>query len=155
MPDEEMERLRISAVLHDIGKIGVEDRVLRKEGPLDQEELAQMRRHPEIGAHIVKHIDGLKDVVPAILYHQERFDGKGYPAGIKNGEIPIFARIIAAADTFDAMTSDRPYRKALADQVALDELKKFAGIQFDQQVVEAFIRAYEKGKVRSVGKSTA
>jgi HD-GYP domain-containing protein (c-di-GMP phosphodiesterase class II) len=155
LPDEEMERLRISAVLHDIGKIGVEDRVLRKEGPLDQEELAQMRRHPEIGAHIVKHIDGLKDVVPAILYHQERFDGKGYPAGIKNGEIPIFARIIAAADTFDAMTSDRPYRKALTDQVALDELKKFAGIQFDQQVVEAFIRAYEKGKVRSVGKSTA
>jgi len=155
LPDEEMERLRISAVLHDIGKIGVEDRVLRKEGPLDQEELAQMRLHPEIGAHIVQHIDGLKDVVPAILHHQERFDGKGYPGGIKNGEIPIFARIIAAADTFDAMTTDRPYRKALPDQVALDELKKFAGIQFDQQVVEAFIRAYQKGKVRSVGKNTA
>ncbi|MCX5858515.1 MAG: GAF domain-containing protein [Proteobacteria bacterium] len=155
LPKEEMERLRIAAVLHDIGKIGVEDRVLRKEGPLDQEELAQMRRHPEIGAHIVKHIDGLKDVVPGILHHQERFDGKGYPDGIKDGEIPIFARIIAAADTFDAMTSDRPYRKALPDQVALNELKKFAGIQFDQQVVEAFIRAYDKGKVRSVGKDTA
>ena len=148
LSEEEKERLKIGAILHDIGKIGVEDRILRKPGPLEDDEFRQMSQHPKIGAEIIKHIEGLRDIVPAILYHQERFDGRGYPSGIQDGEIPMSARIIAVADTFDAMTTDRPYRKALGDQVAIAELEKFAGTQFDREVVFAFLRAYEKGRVR-------
>ena len=148
LPEDDKERLKIGAILHDIGKIGVEDRILRKPGPLDDDEFRQMSLHPKIGAEIIDHIEGLRDIVPAILYHQERYDGGGYPTGIKNGEIPISARIIAVADTFDAMTTDRPYRKALPDEVALGELKKHSGTQFDSDVVQAFLLAYEKGRVR-------
>jgi HD-GYP domain-containing protein (c-di-GMP phosphodiesterase class II) len=147
LPEEEIENLKLAAILHDIGKIGVEDRILRKQGPLDQEEFENMKKHPEIGAEIIKHISSLKGVIPGILYHQERYDGKGYPTGAKNGEIPLAARIIAVCDTFDAMTTDRPYRKGLGVQAALDELKKFAGIQFDPDVVNGFYEAYKKGKV--------
>lgn len=147
LPEEEIENLKLAAILHDIGKIGVEDRILRKQGPLDKEEFDSMKKHPEIGAEIIKHISGLKGVIPGILYHQERYDGKGYPFGAKDGEIPLAARIISVCDTFDAMTTDRPYRKGLGVQVALDELKKFAGIQFDADVVNGFYEAFKKGKV--------
>lgn len=147
LPEEEIENLKLAAILHDIGKIGVEDRILRKQGPLDNEEFENMKKHPELGAEIIKHISSLKGVIPGILYHQERYDGKGYPFGAKNGEIPLSARIIAVCDTFDAMTTDRPYRKGLGVQAALDELQKFSGIQFDPDVVNGFQEAFKKGKV--------
>lgn len=146
---EELDKLKLSSILHDIGKIGVEDRVLRKQGRLDDDELALMKAHPLKGAKIMEHVEKLKDVLPGMKYHHERFDGKGYPEGLENTDIPLIARIIAVADTFDAMTSDRPYRKGLADEVALTELNKFAGVQFDTDVVKAFIKAYDNGKIKS------
>lgn len=148
LSEEEIENLKLSAILHDIGKIGVEDSILRKQGPLTKEEFESMKKHPEIGAEIIKHISSLKGVIPGILYHQERYDGKGYPFGAKDGDIPLSARIIAVCDTFDAMTTDRPYRKGLGVQAALDELKKFAGIQFDPDVVNAFYEAFKKNRVK-------
>lgn len=147
---EEMETLRLSAVLHDIGKIGVEDRVLRKEAPLDESEAGAMKLHPIVGAEIMKHVPRLKDVVPGMLYHHERFDGLGYPDGLKGEEIPLIARIISVADTFDAMTTTRPYRKGLPVKVAFDELKRFSGIQFDGTVVDAFLDAFEAGEITNL-----
>lgn len=146
---EEMEQLKLSAILHDIGKIGVEDRVLRKQGSLNDEEYGLMKGHPQMGAEIMEHIEKLKGIIPGMRHHHERFDGKGYPEGLKSSEIPLHARIIAVADTFDAMTSDRPYRKGLTDETAINELQKFAGIQFDPDVVRAFIDAHKDGKIIS------
>lgn len=146
---EEMEQLKLSAILHDIGKIGVEDRVLRKQGSLNDEEYGLMKGHPKMGAEIMEHVEKLKGIIPGMRHHHERFDGKGYPEGLKGSEIPLPARIIAAADTFDAMTSDRPYRKGLTDETAINELQKFAGIQFDPDVVRAFINAHKDGKIIS------
>ena len=146
---EEIEQLRLSAILHDIGKIGVEDRVLRKQGSLNDEEYGLMKGHPRMGAEIMEHVEKLKGIIPGMRHHHERFDGKGYPEGLKGSEIPLHARIIAAADTFDAMTSDRPYRKGLPDETAINELQKFAGAQFDPDVVRAFIDAHKDGKIIS------
>lgn len=149
MSHDELDLLKLSAILHDIGKIGVEDRVLRKQAALNEEEFALMKAHPMMGAEIMEHVEKLKDVIPGMKYHHEKFNGKGYPEGLKESDIPLTARIISVADTFDAMTSDRPYRKGLADEVAIEELKKFAGIQFDPDVVKAFIEAYDNGKIIS------
>ena len=146
---EEMEQLKLSAILHDIGKIGVEDRVLRKQASLNDEEFGLMKTHPRMGAEIMQHVEKLKYVIPGMKYHHERFDGKGYPEGLKGVEIPIIARIISVADTFDAMTSDRPYRKGLSDETAISELMKFSAIQFDPDVVKAFIEAHKDGKIIS------
>lgn len=147
-PDE-IDLLKLSAILHDIGKIGVEDRVLRKQAGLNEEEFALMKTHPKMGAEIMEHVEKLKNVIPGMKYHHEKFNGKGYPEGLKELDIPLTARIISVADTFDAMTSDRPYRKGLADEVAIEELRKFAGVQFDPDVVKAFIEAYNNGKIIS------
>ncbi|HAO92389.1 MAG: phosphohydrolase [Deltaproteobacteria bacterium GWC2_56_8] len=147
MPAKALEILKLSAVLHDIGKIGIEDRILRKDAPLDAEEAAVMRLHPQYGAEIMKHVPQLKDIVPGMLYHHERVDGQGYPRGFKGEQIPLIARVISVADTYDAMTTTRPYRKGLPPAVAIAELRKFTGVQFDAQVVEAFIRAFEKGDI--------
>ena len=146
---EEMEQLKLSAILHDIGKIGVEDRVLRKQASLNDEEFGLMKTHPRMGAEIMQHVEKLKYVIPGMKYHHERFDGKGYPEGLKDVEIPLIARIISVADTFDAMTSDRPYRKGLSDEAAISELMKFSAIQFDPDVVKAFIEAHKDGKIIS------
>ncbi len=132
-------RLELAAALHDIGKLGVRDDVLLKNGPLTNEEFAQMKKHPTYGEEILKHIKHLEDVVPGVKHHHERCDGKGYPYGLKGEDIDITARIIAVADSFDAMTTDRPYRKALSLDVAFNELIKFSGTQFDAAVVEAFL----------------
>lgn len=148
LKEEEIDKLRMAAVLHDVGKIGIDDSILRKPGKLDPEEIEQMKKHPQIGAEIISKVKGLKDIVPAVLYHQEMFNGTGYPEGLKNGDIPLLARIISVVDTFDAMTTDRPYRKALGVEAALDELKRCSGTQFDPEVVSAFIRAFEKGKIK-------
>jgi len=145
-PDE-LEMIKLSAVLHDIGKIGVEDRILRKEAPLDESEAEQMKLHPQFGAEIMKHVPQLEGVVPGMLYHHERVDGLGYPDGLKSTEIPLVARIIAVADTFDAMTTTRPYRKGLPAETALAELRKFSNIQFDAAIVEAFFRAFRRGAI--------
>jgi len=144
----DLETLYHAAMLHDVGKLGVPESVLRKQGPLDEEEAAAMRLHPEIGARIVEGLDLLSDAAPIILHHQERFDGAdgtypGYPACIAGDEIPLGSRIIAVVDAYDAMTSDRPYRNAKPTHEALAELRREAGRQFDPLVVEVFVDVLE------------
>jgi len=139
--------LKIAAVLHDIGKIGIEDHILRKPEPLNPEEYNTIKGHARMGAEILEHIRQLRDIVPGVKYHHEQMNGRGYPDGLKGEEMPIIARIVAVTDTYDAMTTDRPYRKALTKETAIGELKKCSGIQFDQEVVEAFIKAYELGEI--------
>ena len=134
----ELHTLRLGSVLHDIGKIGVADAVLQKVGPLTEVETMQMRQHTIIGAEIVRHIGHLQDALPVVLHHHERWDGRGYPSGLAGERIPLCARIVAVVDSFHAMTSTRPYRKAISDAEALDELRRCAGSQFDPAIVAAF-----------------
>jgi len=137
---QDIESLKRSALLHDIGKIGIPDMVLKKEAKLTDEEYAIIKSHPETGASILKYIKSFKDLVAAVYHHHERFDGEGYPDGIKGKEIPLHARIIAIADTFDAMTSSRSYRKkALSLRTALGELERNKGNQFDPEITDIFI----------------
>ena len=138
LEEGELTRLQLAAVLHDVGKIGVRDKVLLKEGPLDDDEFAQIKRHSAYGAEIVRNIKQMQQIIPGVRNHHERFDGRGYPDGLKGEEIDIIARIIAVADTFDAMITDRPYRKGLDIDIAFAELRRNAGTQFDPRVVEAF-----------------
>lgn len=135
-----IEQLKIVALLHDIGKIGISDIILTKQSKLSEKEFAVLKTHPVIGVNILKSVKLLDRLVPAIYHHHERFDGKGYPHGIKGNKIPLFARIIAVADSFDAMTSNRPYRRALSIQIALSELERNKGTQFDPDIVDIFIR---------------
>jgi HD-GYP domain-containing protein (c-di-GMP phosphodiesterase class II) len=139
--DERLATLEMGAALHDVGKIGIEDRILRKPDRLDDEEWAQMRQHPEMGARLLEQVPFLIASVGCALRHHERYDGQGYPAGMLGADIPIEARVVAVADTFDAMTSDRPYRNALPTSVALAEIERCAGTQFDPVVVAAFVQA--------------
>lgn len=138
------EVFRYALVLHDIGKIEIPDAILTKSGSLDDEEMAIMRRHPEAGARILKPVKFFREVGNMVRYHQERFDGKGYPKGLKGEEIPLIARIIAVADAFDAITSDRPYRKARSVEEAKNEIQKHSGTQFDPEVVQALFSALDK-----------
>jgi len=131
--------IRRGAILHDVGKIGVSDAILRKPGKLDAAEWEEMKRHPEMGYRMLKHIRFLQPALEIVHCHQERWDGSGYPHGLKGEAIPLGARIFAAVDTFDAMTSDRPYRAALSIEAARDEIRRFSGIQFDPKVAEAFL----------------
>ncbi len=142
-------KLRDSLLLHDIGKLGVPDGILLKNGPLSEEEWQIMKKHPEIGADLLAHFDSLKEVSKIIMAHQECFDGSGYPKGLKGEEIPLFARIIGVADAWHAMTSDRPYRKALEAAVAISELLKYKGKQFDPKIVDALIKGLKKKKLIS------
>ena len=137
----EMQR---GALLHDVGKIGVPDYILHKPGPLTPEEWDEMKRHPHIGQSMLRDISFLSGAAAIVYAHHERYDGKGYPRGLAADEIPLGARIFAVADTFDAMTSDRPYRKALPPEVARDEILKHSGTQFDPRVVQAFLLVYDK-----------
>jgi HD-GYP domain-containing protein (c-di-GMP phosphodiesterase class II) len=132
--------LRVGAILHDIGKIGIRSAVLCKPSALDRDECDEIRTHPAIGGRIVRTLYGF-NVEPAVRHHHERFDGKGYPSGLKGYRIPLESRLILIADTFDAMTSDRPYRRAMSTSDALDELKRNAGTQFDPALVEVAIDA--------------
>lgn len=142
-----LERLEIAALLHDIGKIGVEAFILSKQTALDKLELMAIRHHPLLGVRILEPVTQLKDVVPFIRHHHERYDGGGYPDGLQGEQIPLEARILAVADSFDAMTSHRPYRKAMSSQTALEELRQKAGSQFDLQIVEIFGDLLERGKI--------
>ncbi|MGB9804503.1 HD-GYP domain-containing protein [Desulfofundulus sp.] len=149
LSEKEVDLAYICGIVHDVGKIGVPENVLNKPGALTEEEFEQITRHPEKGATILSHISWLEHVVPVVLAHHERYDGRGYPRGLRGEEIPLLSRILAVADAFDAMTSDRSYRKALPVPVAISELKRHAGGQFDPRVVEAFMHilgAYQGGK---------
>jgi len=144
-PKERVESIRAAALLHDIGKIGISDQLLRKPGPLSTEEWEPIHAHPNLGVAIVKHVDRLKGSLAAIQYHHERYDGTGYPTGLKGDNIPLDARILAIADAYDAMTSPRPYRnKELTPEQALEELKRCAGTQFDVGIVDVFFRINEQ-----------
>jgi len=143
MEEEATENLKDISLLHDIGKISVSESILNKPDKLTDEEYAVMKKHSQAGYDIVKQMSFLKEP-ETILYHHERYDGKGYPEGLKGEEIPFGARIIAVADAYDAMTTTRPYRKALPHHVAMEELERFRGIQFDPQVVDAFRQALPK-----------
>ncbi|MBI5206919.1 MAG: response regulator [Candidatus Firestonebacteria bacterium] len=132
-------KLKQSPIIHDIGKIGIEEIILKKKGPLSSEEFVIIKKHPDIGARIVQPVPFLEDVVPIILYHHERFDGNGYPRGLKGEEIPIEARIVAVADAVDAMLRKRPYREALPMERVLKVLTDEAGSQFDPVIVDIII----------------
>jgi hypothetical protein len=146
IPPEDIYDLEICSFLHDVGKIGVPDAVLQKAGPLTDAERADMERHSSMGEALVLPIDVPIRIKQSIRQHQERWDGKGYPDRLKGEDIHLFGRIIAVADTWDAMTSDRPYRKALPKEIAIAELRKSAGTQLDPTVVEAFLHAVENGQ---------
>ncbi len=142
LPDEDVTRIEAAAYLHDIGKIGVPDSVLTKDGRLTDEEFAMIKNHPVMAAEILEHINfPWGNIIPGVRGHHERFDGHGYPDGLAGYDIPFDARIIAVADTFDAMTSNRPYRKALDKNVAITELVKGRGTQLEHEAVDAFIPA--------------
>jgi putative nucleotidyltransferase with HDIG domain len=147
--DDEVEKLKIAAILHDIGKIGVEDKILRKKGELTDEEYQVMKKHPTFGVEILGNIKQLKDIIPGMRYHHERTDGKGYPNGLKGNNIPLIARIISVADTYDAMTTNRPYHDGFSNSKAIAELKRCTGSQFDKDVVDAFIKAFENNEIRT------
>ena len=138
--------IKYGAVLHDVGKIGIRDSVLNKQGKLTDEEYSEIKKHPEIGFNLLKKIKFLAPVANIILHHQERYDGKGYPEGLKGDSIPIGSRIIAVIDTFDAMTTDRPYRKALPKENALQEIKNCSGTQFDPKIVNVFLKVISEEK---------
>jgi len=139
----------IGAQLHDIGKIGVEDALLVKTGKLTTEEFDQMKRHPVIGADILLSIEQLHDVIPAVRWHHENWDGTGYPDNLAAEDIPLIARVVAVADTYDAITTQRPYQRACTPHIAVETLLKLVDRRFDATVVAAFLRAFEKGKIRT------
>lgn len=143
----QLNTLRLAATLHDVGKIAVPDDVLRKDGPLDDDEARVMRRHPVDGAEIVGRIGALHGVLPGVRSHHERLDGRGYPDGLTDPEIPLLARIIAVADTWDALCSDRPYRSARDPAWALDEVRRSAGSQLCPKVVRALERVAARGEL--------
>ncbi len=140
MPDKEREALRRAALLHDLGKIGVADKVLRKPGPLNQLEAEEMRDHSQIGYDVLKGLPFLKASLPGVLYHPERWDGGGYPLGLRGTAIPLLVRILSVADVFEALTSDRPYREGLSFEAAATAIRNEAGLQFDPDVVSAFLQ---------------
>ncbi|MBL8026398.1 MAG: diguanylate cyclase [Fibrobacteres bacterium] len=139
LPEKMVETIRNAALLHDVGKIGIAQEILLKDGPLTNEEFEVMKRHPVIGINILKDVKFLEKEQPIILHHHERFDGRGYPHGLKGFEIPLGARILTVVDAYDAMTTDRPYRKALTKEVATEELRKGIGKQFSEELVSVFI----------------
>jgi hypothetical protein len=140
LPEGEIEKTKWAGLLHDVGKIGIRDHILLKEGPLDKEERILMNQHPSIGADIVEPARQLSDEAPLIRAHHEWFNGSGYPDGIEALDIPDGARLLGVADAYEAMTSARPYRKTpLSHEIAVGELTKYAGIQFDPQMVEVFL----------------
>jgi len=143
MDDERIEKLRIAGKLHDLGKIGIRDDILLKPGPLNKEEWEILKMHPRIGAEILAPIASLADILPAIASHHERIDGNGYPEGLKGDQIPMLARMVAVADTYDALTSDRPYRKGFANEEALKIIEDLKGSQLCPDCVQSFLKSVE------------
>ena len=143
LPRDRIATIRAAALLHDIGKIGVPDSILNKQGPLTEAEWEPIKEHPQLGVEILRHVIDLINCLPAILHHHEHYNGSGYPFGLQESNIPLEARILAIADAYDAITSLRPYRKRLPTQEALAEIKRCAGSQFDPEFVDAFINIME------------
>ncbi|MEW5952805.1 MAG: diguanylate cyclase [Bacillota bacterium] len=145
---EMLEIIRQAAFLHDIGKIGVPEQVLNKKDPLNEHEWGILMAHVDVGVAILKNVPSLSEAIPDIHSHHERYDGGGYPRGLKGDKIPLGGRILSVADAFDAMTSNRPYRKAMSVAMALTELKRHAGAQFDPDVVDVFVKLIQKGQIK-------
>ncbi len=140
LADEECEKVYLTGVLHDLGKIGISDSVLKKCGPLTQEEFAEIKQHPDLGWAILQELEQFAYVLPGVLHHHERYDGKGYPDNLRGEETPLDGRLLAVVDSFDAMTSDRPYRAGMPIEKALEILGDGAGTQWDAEIVDAFLR---------------
>ncbi|TMD41589.1 MAG: HD domain-containing protein [Chloroflexi bacterium] len=153
MPEKEREALRRAALLHDLGKIGIGDQVLRKPGPLNAREADEMREHSQIGYDVLKGLPFLKSSLPGVLYHHERWDGRGYPLGLGRTAIPLQVRILSVADVLDALTSDRPYREGLSFDAAIAAIRNEAGLQFDPDVVSAFIG--RRDAIRAIAETMA
>jgi putative nucleotidyltransferase with HDIG domain len=148
LPAEDINQLRLGGLLHDVGKIGIPDEILKKMDKLTREEFQEIYRHPQIGYKIVENVSfHSRDVLKAIIEHHERLDGSGYPLGLRDNEISMIGRIMAVADSFHAMISDRPYRLALSHEKAFDELSKYSGIQYDERCVQALKNAYLDGQI--------
>jgi putative nucleotidyltransferase with HDIG domain len=143
-----VEAIRAGGPLHDVGKLTVATEILQKPGPLAPAELDQIRTHPVIGAHMLADVDDAQGGLDCVLYHHERWDGTGYPHGLTAGAIPLEARIVAVADAYDAMTFDRPYRRALTQEQAIAEVERCAGTQFDPQVATALLQILDEGSLR-------
>src|SRR2546427_5338860 len=148
LPEEEIEKIRVSALLHDVGKIGIDDRVLKKPSALTDEEFEIMKTHPQKGYKIMSQIPAMHDFLPGMYMHHEMINGRGYPQGLQGDQIPMQARIVSVADTFDAMTTERPYQHAMDLEAALTRLKSLVGTRYDARVVAAFTAACETGKIR-------
>jgi HD-GYP domain-containing protein (c-di-GMP phosphodiesterase class II) len=148
LSEREMRNLRISALLHDVGKIGIDDRILRKPGALSDDEFEVMKQHPVKGAAIMGGVAQLIDIIPGMKYHHEKWGGGGYPDSLEREQIPMQARIVAIADTFDAMTTNRPYQKAMELNYVVDKIKSFATTRFDPRVVDAFVNAVQRGDIQ-------
>jgi HD-GYP domain-containing protein (c-di-GMP phosphodiesterase class II) len=148
LTSEDLDRLRISALLHDVGKIGVDDRVLKKPGKLTDEEFDLMKQHTVKGANIMRPVAQLKEMLPGIELHHERLDGAGYPYGLAAEQIPLMARIIAVADTLDAITTNRPYQSAMDLDFAMERIRSLAVSRFDPKVVAALESAVRAGRLR-------
>lgn len=155
LPQGTKKMIRDAARIHDIGKMGVRDGALLKPGKLTDEEFEEIKRHSAIGADLIGNLEMYRRSVPIVRHHHERWDGRGYPDGVAGEEIPLGARIIAVADSFDAMTSDRPYRRAMTFSVALAEIRRNSGIQFDAQIVEAFEQAMREPIAAREGQTTS
>jgi putative nucleotidyltransferase with HDIG domain len=139
--------LRVGALLHDVGKLNLDEAVLRKPGPLDENEYREIKRHPLAGARLIRGFEALRPALPYILFHHERWDGQGYPSGRSREQIPAGARVVAVVDAFDAMISMRPYRPALALRAAIAEVDAGAGTQFDPGVVKVFLSVWSAGEL--------
>jgi putative nucleotidyltransferase with HDIG domain len=155
VPPATIERIEYAALLHDLGKVGVSHRVLDKESSLSVAEYDEVKRHPDIGAHILSDVPYLADIVPLIAAHHERLDGSGYGHGLVGDKIPFEARILAVADAYDAMTSVRPYRGAMPHEAAMAQLLQGCGTQFDGDVVAAFERAWNEKASADAGREGA
>ncbi|MZP28434.1 HD domain-containing protein [Heliobacterium undosum] len=147
VPDDQLERIATAALLHDIGKIGVNSNILRKPGALNDEEYAEIKMHVTIGEQIISQVTDFRDLAPIVAAHHEWYNGKGYPEGLAGEAIPLGARIIAVADAFEAMTANRVYRRAMSRERALAEINRCSGVQFDPAVVEVFLQLAEEGKL--------
>jgi HD-GYP domain-containing protein (c-di-GMP phosphodiesterase class II) len=150
MPEDELETLRISALLHDVGKIAIDDNILKKPAKLTDEEFEIMKQHPQRGYKIMSQIPAMKEFLPGMYMHHEMINGQGYPQGLKGDEIPLQAKIVSVADTFDAMTTDRPYQKGMKLEDALNLIRSFVGTRYDGKVVEALVLACADGRIRPV-----
>lgn len=148
LSEQEVEVVRVGALMHDVGKIGIEDKILGKAGPLNEDEFEIMKLHPSKGAVILEPVSQLKEMIPAMQSHHENIDGSGYPQGLTGEDIPLYAKIVSVADTFDAMTTNRPYQKAMEITYVFERMRSFIGKKFDEEIVEALIMSYEEGLIR-------